>query len=165
MAYVWLACRNNGVMEVEHSLWPFLLCFVTVPASLHLCGVGAAYKIHWFDLLVAMCILAMSNTCGITLSINYLVDSYGKFSRDTRSSIMQVRKTMSFAMGYGITPCISNIGYQNCFISAAFIGMVCSGIFLVMTRWGKTFRTRAREKYWNIVVENRLQGMAINLSS
>ncbi|KAL3449110.1 MFS transporter [Aspergillus insuetus] len=154
-----LARRNNGVMEAEHRLWPFLLCVVTVPASLLLWGVGAAHEIHWFGLLVAMCILAMSNTCGITLSINYLVDSYSELSSDTMSSIMLVRNTLSFAMGYGITPWISNMGYQNCFISAAFIGMACSGMFLVMTRWGKTFRTRSRDKYWEIVVENRKRGM------
>jgi hypothetical protein len=88
-------------MEAEHRLWPFLLCVVTVPASLLLWGVGAAHEIHWFGLLVAMCILAMSNTCGITLSINYLVDSYSELSSDTMSSIMLVRNTLSFAMGYG----------------------------------------------------------------
>ncbi|KAF9883789.1 hypothetical protein FE257_002773 [Aspergillus nanangensis] len=154
-----LARRNNGVMEAEHRLWPFLLCVVAVPASLLLWGVGAAHEIHWFGLLVAMCTLAMSNTCGITLSINYLIDSYGEISSDAMPSIMLVRNTMSFAMGYGLTPWISNMGYQNCFISAAFIGMACSGIFFLMTRFGKKFRTHTREKYWNIVIENRERGM------
>jgi len=63
--------------------------------------VGAAHGIHWFGLLVAMCVLAMSNTCGITLSINYLVDSCGELSGDATVTIMLVRNTMSFAMGYG----------------------------------------------------------------
>ncbi|KAL5362171.1 major facilitator superfamily domain-containing protein [Aspergillus floccosus] len=155
-----LARRNHGVLEAEQRLWPFMLCLVTVPASLLLWGVGAAYEIHWSGLLVAMCVLAMSNTCGITLSINYLVDSYGELSNDAMSSIMLVRNTMSFAMGYGITPWISNMGYKHCFISAAFIGMACSGVFLVMMRWGKLFRTHTREKYWEIFTENRQQGMA-----
>lgn len=51
------------------------------------------------------------------------------------------------------------MGYQNCFISAAFIGMACSAVFLAMVKWGKMFRTRTREKYWDIVVENRERGM------
>lgn len=96
-----LARRNNGVMEAEQRLWPFLLCVLTVPGSLLLWGVGAAHEIHWFGLLVAMCVLAMANTCGVTLSINYLVDSYGELSGDAMSSIILVRNTMSFAMGYG----------------------------------------------------------------
>lgn len=59
-----------------------------------------------------------------------------------------------------ITPWIKNLGYQNCFISAAFIGMACSAVFLVVVRWGKTVRKRSREKYWRIVGENRARGMS-----
>ncbi|KAJ0141277.1 Sulfite oxidase [Fusarium oxysporum f. sp. albedinis] len=42
----------------------------------------------------------MSSTCGITLSIYYLVDSYAQLSNDDMSTIMLVRHTMSFGMGY-----------------------------------------------------------------
>ncbi|KAG2415658.1 hypothetical protein HFD88_006849 [Aspergillus terreus] len=154
-----LARRNNGVMEAEQRLWPFLVCLITVPGSLILWGVGAAHEIHWFGLLVAMCVLASANTCGVTLSVNYLVDSYGEVSGDAMSSIILVRNTMSFAFNYGITPWIENLGYQNCFISAAFIGVACSAVFLFMIKYGKTFRTRSRAKYWDIVVENRARGM------
>ncbi|KAL5362604.1 MFS general substrate transporter [Aspergillus floccosus] len=154
-----LARRNKGVMEAEQRLWPFLICLITVPGSLLLWGVGAAHEIHWFGLLVAMCLLASANTCGVTLSVNYLVDSYGEVSGDAMSSIILVRNTMSFAVGYGITPWIEDLGYQNCFISAAFIGVACSAVFLFMIKYGKSFRTRSRAKYWDLVVENRSRGM------
>ncbi|THC93851.1 hypothetical protein EYZ11_006664 [Aspergillus tanneri] len=155
-----LARRNNGVMEAEQRLWPFTVCLIAVPGSLILWGVGAAHHIHWFGLLFAMCVLAMANTCGITLSVNYLVDSYRELSGEAMSSIILVRNTMSFAIGYGITPWIKDLRYQNCFISAAFIGMTCSAVFLVMIRWGKMFRTRSREKYWRLVLENLEKGMS-----
>ena len=58
-----------------------------------------------------------------------------------------------------ITPWVKNLGYQNCFISAAFIGMACAAVFLVMIKWGKTFRSQSREKYWDIVIENWEKGM------
>ncbi|PLN82855.1 MFS general substrate transporter [Aspergillus taichungensis] len=154
-----LARRNNGIMEAEHRLWPFAACLLAVPGSLLLWGVGAAHEVHWFGLLVAMCILALTNTCGVTLSVNYLVDSYRELSGDAMSSIILVRNTMSFAVGYGITPWIDNLGYQNCFISAAFIGLACSAVFLVMIKWGKGCRIRSREKYWAIVKENQAKGM------
>ncbi|KAB8266310.1 major facilitator superfamily domain-containing protein [Aspergillus pseudonomiae] len=154
-----LARRNNGIMEAEHRLWPFLVCLVILPGSLILWGVGAAHQVHWFGLLVAMCLIAMANTCGVTLSVNYLVDSYRELSGDAMTSIILVRNTMSFAIGYGITPWINNLGYQNCFISAAFISMACAAVFLVMIKYGKTLRTRSREKYWNLVVENWEKGM------
>ncbi|KAJ0421069.1 kinase-like domain-containing protein [Aspergillus carlsbadensis] len=154
-----LARRNGGIMEAEHRLWPFSLCLILVPGSLLLWGVGAAHGVHWFGLLVAMCLLAMTNTCGVTLSVNYLVDSYRELSGDAMATVILVRNTMSFAMGYGITPWVQDLGYQNCFVSAAFVGLACSLVFLAMVKWGKTFRVRSRTKYWRIVVENWEKGM------
>ncbi|KAL4902562.1 hypothetical protein BDW74DRAFT_169459 [Aspergillus multicolor] len=154
-----LARRNVGVMEAEHRLYPFALCLILVPASLILWGVGAAHGIHWFGLLVAMCLLALTNTAGITLSVNYLVDSYRELSGDAMATVILVRNTMSFAMGYGITPWVEGLGYQDCFVSAAFVGLACSAVFLVMVKWGKGFRVRSRERYWRIVQENWERGM------
>ncbi|KAL1985733.1 hypothetical protein VTN96DRAFT_7481 [Rasamsonia emersonii] len=154
-----LARRNNGVMEAEHRLWPFAFCVIAVPGALILWGVGAAHHVHWFGLIFAMWLLAFCNTSGITLSVNYMVDSYRELSGDAMTTVILVRNTMSFAIGYGITPWIENLGYQNCFISAAFIGMACSAVFLVMIKFGKSFRVKSREKYWRLVLENREKGM------
>lgn len=63
-------------MEPEQRLWPFAACLIIVPASLILWGVGAAHHVQWFGLIFAMCILAAANVFGITLSVNYLIDTY-----------------------------------------------------------------------------------------
>lgn len=52
------------------------------------------------------------------------------------------------------------MGYQNCFISAAFVGLACALVFLVMIKFGKSFRIRSQERYWKIVEENWEKGMA-----
>ncbi|OKL62903.1 hypothetical protein UA08_01191 [Talaromyces atroroseus] len=149
-----LARRNNGIMEAEHRLYPFALTTILVPATLILWGVGAAHNIHWFGLIVAMCLLAFSSTAGITLSVNYLIDSYHEISGDAMATVIIVRNTMSFAIGYGITPWIDDMGYQNCFISAAFIGMAACLVFAVMIKWGKFFRERSKETYWTLAATN-----------
>lgn len=96
-----LARRNKGIMEAEHRLWPFLICLILLPGSLLLWGVGAAHDVHWFGLIVAMFFLSFVNTCGITLSVNYMVDSYRELAGVAITSIILVRNTMSFAIGYG----------------------------------------------------------------
>ena len=68
-----------------------------------------------------MFVLGFVNTCGATLAVNYLVDCFKEMSGDALSSVIFIRNTMSFAIGYGITPWLKNLGTQNCFISAAFI--------------------------------------------
>lgn len=138
--------RNGGVFEPEQRLWGFLLPTIVLPASLLLWGVGAAHEVHWFGLLVGMLGTAFCNTAGITLSVTYLVDSYREISSDGMTSVIIIRNTMSFAIGYGITPWLTNLGYQNCFISAAFVGLACSAVFLLITWKGKSLREKSRVK-------------------
>lgn len=85
-----LARRNNGIMEAEHRLWPFVLCVVLVPGSLLLWGVGAAHGIHWFGLIFAMGSLAFTTTLGVTLSVNYMIDSYHDISGDAIVAVILV---------------------------------------------------------------------------
>ncbi|KAF2826812.1 MFS general substrate transporter, partial [Ophiobolus disseminans] len=146
-----LARRNNGVMEAEHRLWPFATCLIMVPGSLLLWGVGAAHEIHWFGLVFAMGCLAFTSTVGVTLSVNYMIDSYHDISGDAIVAVILIRNTMSFAVNYGITPWLTNLGYQNCFLSAAFVGLAASSVFLVMIKFGKPLRVRSSGKYWGIV--------------
>jgi MFS family permease len=96
-----LARRNSGIMEAEHRLWPFVLCVIVVPCSLILWGVGAQHKIHWFGLVVSMCALAFTTTMGVTLSVNYLIDSYHDISSDALVTVILIRNTMSFVISYG----------------------------------------------------------------
>lgn len=96
-----LARRNNGFMEAEHRLWPFILCVFLIPGASILWGVGASHSIHWIGLVVAMGILAMTTTMGVSLSVNYLIDSYHDISADALVSVILVRNTMSFAVSYG----------------------------------------------------------------
>jgi hypothetical protein len=96
-----IARRNGGIFEPEYRLWLFSLNVVLVPASLILWGVGAAHEVHWFGLMVAMFLIAVTVVTGCTLSLNYVVDSYHALASDAIVSMILVRNTMSFAIGYG----------------------------------------------------------------
>ena len=53
-----------------------------------------------------------------------------------------------------ITPWFTNLGYQNCFISAAFIGMAASSVFLIMIKYGKSLRLKTVSKYQRLVAKD-----------
>ncbi|KAH8894325.1 MFS general substrate transporter [Thozetella sp. PMI_491] len=146
-----LARKNNGISESEHRLWLFAVSTIVIPASLILWGVGAAHQVHWFGLVFAMGTTAFANTMGVTLSVSYLVDTYRDISGDALTTVILVRNTMSFAVGYGITPWLKDLGYQNCFISAAFVGLAICSAFLIMIKWGKTFREQKSAQYYSEV--------------
>lgn len=52
--------------------------------------------------------------------------------------------------GYGITPWLY-MGYQNTFISAGFVGLAITMTFLIVIKWGKSWRRASRKKYWEYV--------------
>lgn len=58
-----------------------------------------------------------------------------------------VRNTMSFAVNYGITPWVTNMGLRNAFILAAFVGMAQSASFLIMVKYGKKLRRSSGPRY------------------
>ncbi|KAH6658748.1 major facilitator superfamily domain-containing protein [Truncatella angustata] len=146
-----MARRNNGISEPEHRLWLFTVSTIVLPASLLLWGIGAAHQVHWFGLIFAMGLTAFSNTFGITLSVSYLIDTYRDISADALTTCILIRNTMSFAIGYGITPWLENLGYQNCFISAAFVALMICSVYIVMIIWGKIFRDMKKMQYWSKV--------------
>ncbi|KAL9576559.1 MAG: hypothetical protein Q9203_007720 [Teloschistes exilis] len=141
------ARRNNGIMEPEHRLWLFTPSLLLLPGGLILWGVGAAQQIHWFGLVIAMGTLGFTSGLGLQLSISYAIDSYRELSGEAVVTVILVRNTMSFAIGYGITPWVTNLGLQNAFVVAAMAGLAQTLCFLVFVRYGRRMRSATADQY------------------
>jgi hypothetical protein len=153
------ARKNAGIMESEHRLWLFTPSILFIPFGLILWGVGAANTVHWFGVVFAMGVIAMTNTFGVQLSIAYCIDSYRALSGEAMITVIIVRNTMSFAIGYGITPWVNGMGLQNCFITAAFIGLAQVLTVFAMIKWGKKLREASVPRYSKYVAQMAKSGM------
>ncbi|KAF9734561.1 hypothetical protein PMIN06_001255 [Paraphaeosphaeria minitans] len=153
------ARKNNGIMESEHRLWLFVPSLLLIPFGLILWGVGSAHHTHWFGPVFAMGVIAMTNTVGLQLSVAYCIDSYRALAGEAIITVIIVRNTMSFAIGYGITPWVGDMGLQNCFITAAFVGLaqVCTVFFMI--KYGKRLREMSVSRYNGYVNEMAKSGM------
>ncbi|KAL1404973.1 hypothetical protein Q8F55_008586 [Vanrija albida] len=148
---LWDARRKNGLREPEDRLWLLGLNALILPVGLILWGVGAAKHIHWFGLVVGGCLVAFTSASGGAFALNYVLDSYKDLGGEVVLSVILVRNTMSFAVSYGITPWVVNMGYQNAFIVAALVGMAVYLSFLPVIKWGKGWRKASRVSYWAYV--------------
>jgi MFS family permease len=156
---LWIARRNKGVLEPEHRLWLFSVSLILIPGSLILWGVGAAHQVQWFGLIFAMGVIAASNSIGVQLSVSYCIDSYKDLSGEAMVTVIIIRNTMSFAIGYGVTPWVTNMGYQNAFILAAFAGLAQVLTFLAVVKWGKSWRRITKGRYYKFVKESDTLGV------
>ncbi|KAF6786789.1 major facilitator superfamily transporter [Colletotrichum sojae] len=145
---LWKARRNNGIMEPEFRLWLFSVLMILIPRCLLLWGVGAAHQVHWFGLTFAMGALSGGVTAGSQLAITYCIDSYKELGGDAIVTVILIRNTMSFAVNYGITPWVTNMGWQNAFLVAAFAALAQIALFLVMIKQSRQFRLNSMESYW-----------------
>ena len=98
---IMMARRNGGIMESEHRLWLFSVSLLCIPGALILWGVGAAHGVQWFGLIFAMGVIAFTNTLGVQISVSYCIDSYRELSGEAMVTVIIIRNTMSFAIGYG----------------------------------------------------------------
>ncbi|KAL3446019.1 putative MFS transporter [Aspergillus insuetus] len=151
MLAISLSRRRNGIYEPEYRLWLFSIASVFLPTGLILWGVGASHGIHWFGLAVASMLVGFATTSGILISTTYLVDCYRYLAADGLTSVMLIRNTMSFAIGYGITPWVDGMGVRDCFVTAACVSFVASLLWIPMTWWGKRFRRRSQESYQRLL--------------
>ena len=100
-----------------------------------------------------MGVIALTNTFGIQLSISYALDSYRDLSGEAMITVIIIRNTMSFAIGYGLTPWMSDMGLQNAFILAAFAGMAQVTTIFIFIKWGKDMRRSSARKYAEYVTQ------------
>ena len=176
-----MARRNGGIMESEHRLWLFSISLLCIPGALILWGVGAAKGIQWFGLVFAMGVIAFTNTLGVQISVSYCIDSYRELSGEAMVTVIIVRNTMSFAIGYGlasclfcsftpalkvmgllhasITPWVTNMGLQNTFVLAAFAGLAQVLTFLILVKYGHTLRRNSVPQYSRYVREMAKAGL------
>ncbi len=74
-------------------------------------------------------------------------------------TVIIIRNTMSFAVNYGITPWVTNMGYQNASIVAAFAGLAQVLTFLGVDKWGKSWRVATKGRYYKFVKESEGLGV------
>lgn len=142
-----MARQNGGILEPEYRLWLFLPAMFILPFGLILWGVGAAHHVHWFGCVFAMGTIAFTNAVGLQISVAYCIDSYKDLSSEAIVTVILVRNTMSFAVNYGITPWVSNMGLQNAFLIAAFVGMAQISTFFIFVKYGKGLRRKSAGRY------------------
>lgn len=91
---VWLARRNNGIMEPEQRLWMCLVALLAHPAGCLLYGVGASYNIHWVGIVFGLGLISVTLPIGSSLAFTYILDSYREVAGEGFVSAILIRNLM-----------------------------------------------------------------------
>ncbi|EWY87554.1 hypothetical protein FOYG_11744 [Fusarium oxysporum NRRL 32931] len=66
---------------------------------------------------------------------------------------------MSFAIGYGVTPWVTGMGYQNAFLVAAFVAMAQFSLAFVFIKCGKQLRRHSTASYFKYLEQVKNDGL------
>jgi hypothetical protein len=89
-----------------------------------------------------MGLVAFAIGCGMQVAICYSIDCYKALCAEALVAVMLIRNTMSFVIGYGITPWVDSLGLQHGFILAGFLALLQTAIALSFISIGKRLRIR-----------------------
>lgn len=146
-----LARRNGGVMEPEFRLWLFGLLALVAPFGLLLYGLGAAHGLNYWALLIGMVMVGFIGPASGSLTVTYIVDSFGELSGEGLIAVIIIRNTINFGYNYGVTPWVDKSGLQNAFIAVGVLAFATTLTFLPMVKWGKRMRQHGAKAYWRML--------------
>ncbi|CAF3455350.1 hypothetical protein FGSG_02675 [Fusarium graminearum PH-1] len=147
---LWMAKRNNGIMEAEYRLYLMILCVVIFPLGMWLFGIGSAQHWDWPIPYVALGFIGFGYGCAGDLSITYLADSYPDMVLEGMVGVAVINNSIAtiftFVCSYWI-----DTGLQNCFIELGVLSFVIIMTSLPMAVWGKASRRWTLERYANFL--------------
>ncbi|KAF4450300.1 putative HOL1-like protein [Fusarium austroafricanum] len=147
---LWMAKRNNGIMEAEFRLYLMVLCVVIFPLGMLLFGIGSAHGWNWPVPYVALGFIGFGYGCAGDLSITYLADSYPDMVLEGMVGVAVINNSLAtiftFVCSYWL-----DTGLQNCFIELGVLSFVILMLSLPMAIWGKASRRWTLERYANFL--------------
>lgn len=154
------ARRNKGIMEPESRLWLLIVPAVLNSAGLLMYGLGAYRGLHWFlSAGAGTALIGFGIGSGGAICLTYAVDCYPGIAAESMVLILFVRDVLGFGFTFAIQPWIDDIGGQAVTICMAAICLVAGLSFVIMTRWGKSFRAKTAPSYL-IMIEQRARSGA-----
>ncbi|KAF5703632.1 HOL1 substrate-H+ antiporter [Fusarium mundagurra] len=93
-----------------------------------------------------MGVISFTTTAGSQISMAYCIDCYRDLVSEALTTAIIIRNTIAFGIGYGVTPWVVNVGYQDAFILGAFAGLAHNLAIFPVMKWGRALRQRSAEK-------------------
>ena len=159
------ARQNKGIMEPEFRLWLLVLPAILNSAGLLMYGLGAYNGFHWIiSAGVGTAFIGFGIGSGGAICLTYVIDAYPGIAAESMVLVLFVRNVIGFAFTFAIQyvtlysqipkqmlipdrPWIDGLGGKTTTIMLAVLCFVFMMSFLVMIRWGKSFRARTASKY------------------
>lgn len=143
---------NRGIMEPESRLWLLIVPGLINAAGLLMYGLGAYGGLHWMvSAGVGTAFIGFGIGSAGAICITYAIDAYPEIAAESMVLILFCRNVLGFAFTFAIQPWIDAQGGKGTTIVLAVICLIATMTFLILIRWGKSFRTKTANTYLSYI--------------
>jgi MFS family permease len=148
---LWLAKRNNGIMEPEYRLWLLFITLFISPLGLIMFGVGAANNWPWQVIYVGLGFIGFGwGSIGDT-AMSYLMDAYPAIVIQGMVCVSIINNTLACIFTFVCSLWLDHSGTANTYIVLAVIDFVSIAFIIPTLYYGKTWRKRSKKLYVELV--------------
>lgn len=148
---IWLAKRNNGIMEAEYRLYLLVITLIISPVGLIMFGVGAAREWPWQVIYVGLGFIGFGwGSIGDT-SMSYLMDAYPDIVIQGMVGVSIINNTLACIFTFACSYWLDGSGTQNTYIALSIIDFATIALVFPFLYYGKTFRRKTKRLYVSMV--------------
>ncbi|EGW34487.1 ion transporter [Spathaspora passalidarum NRRL Y-27907] len=143
-----LAERNHGILEPEFRLYSMVVPTIVNAAGILAYGLGLNNGIHWaIPCVIGQGCLGFAMGSSGSICLTYAVDSYHKLASECIVLILFIRNMVGMIFCFVFRPWLEGCGLAVTAWLMFMLSLLINGSFLVLIKWGKTFRKWTAPSY------------------
>lgn len=144
---LWMARKNNGILEAEYRLYFSFASAIIGPAGLLMFGIGSARALPWQVIYVGLGFIGFSWGCSGDIAMGYLMDCYPDMVLEGMVCTAIINNTTSCIFTFVCSYWIEASGTENTYIALAVINFGIASLAVPMFIYGKRIRLWTKKWY------------------
>ncbi|SCU79313.1 LAFA_0B02212g1_1 [Lachancea sp. 'fantastica'] len=144
---LWMARRNDGILEAEYRLLFSFATAIIGPAGLLMFGIGTARELPWQVIYVGLGFIGFSWGCSGDIAMAYLMDCYPDMVLEGMVCTAIINNTISCIFTFVCSDWLDASGTENTYIALAVINFGIALFAVPVYIWGKKIRTVTKRWY------------------
>ncbi|QBM90691.1 Major Facilitator Superfamily protein [Metschnikowia aff. pulcherrima] len=148
---VYMAKRNNGILEAEYRLYAMVFPTLINAAGVLAYGLGANSKAPWaVPVIVGQGFLGFSMTSTGPICLTYAIECYPELSSEALVLMLFVRNMIGTGFTWGIQAWLDRDGLVLTTWLMFMLSIIINGFAIFFVIWGKKWRRMTKNYYLRI---------------